>query len=59
MARKTKQFIAALGSLGAVGYLIYELLTSQFLTEAQRYFGITLVLLMLMVIYTETVVTRK
>ena len=57
MGRKPK-FVAALSAIAGIGYFLFAIIESPMLSEAQKYFGLTLVLLVLMLVYIETVVRK-
>jgi hypothetical protein len=58
MGKRAARFIAALSAIGGIGYFLFSIITSPMLSEAQKYFGLTLVLFVLMIVYIETVVRR-
>ena len=53
-----KAFIAAISAIGGIGYLMFSIMESSMMSEAQRYFALTLVLMILLVLYIEVVVKK-
>ncbi len=54
-----KAFIGAISAIGGIGYLMFSILESRVMSEAQRYFALTLVLLILLLLYIEFVVKKE
>lgn len=48
-----KNFVTALSAIGGIGYLMFNIMHSPFMSEAQRYFALTLVLMIILVLYIE------
>ena len=51
------KYLVALGGLGSIGYLIFSILTSN-TTEAQKYFAITIVIFIALILYIELVIKK-
>jgi len=58
MGKREARFVAALSAIAGIGYFLFAIIESPMLSEAQKYFGLTLVLFVLLVVYVETVVRR-
>ena len=59
MGKRGARFIAALSAIAGIGYFLFTIIESPVLSEAQKYFGLTLVLFVLMLVYIETVVKKR
>lgn len=52
-------FLSVIGAIALTGGFIFSVFTSDRLTEAPKYFSITLLLLTYMMVYIELVVKRR
>lgn len=52
------RFLGTLGGVGGVGYLIFQILMAP-ISEAKKYFAVTIVLFIILLIYIELVVKKK
>lgn len=50
-----KAFIGAISAIGGIGYLMLAIMESGKISEAQKYFALTLILFILLLVYIETV----
>ncbi len=54
-----KSFVGGISAIGGIGYLMLAIMESGKISEAQKYFALTLILFILMLIYIETVVKPR
>lgn len=54
------KYLAALGGIGSVGYLIFSILTAstETVSEALKYFSVTIVIFIALILYIELVVKK-
>ena len=52
------KWLGALAGLGSIGYLILSILTSS-VTEAQKYFAVTILIFIILILYIELVVKKS
>lgn len=53
-----KAFVGAISAIGGIGYLMFAIMESGQISEAQKYFALTLILLILLIVYIEIVVRK-
>ena len=52
------KWLLAVGGIGGIGYLIFAILTSN-VTEAQKYFSVTILFFIILILYIEIVVKKR
>lgn len=53
-----KAFIGAVSAIGGIGYLMFAIIESGKISEAQKYFALTLIIFILLLVYIETVIKK-
>ncbi|RLI98280.1 MAG: hypothetical protein DRO99_01115 [Candidatus Aenigmatarchaeota archaeon] len=56
--KRGARFVAAVSAIAGIGYFLFSIMESSMLSESQKYFGLTLVLFVLLIVYIETVVRK-
>ena len=54
-----KAFVGGISAIGGIGYLMLAIMESGKISEAQKYFALTLILFILLLVYIETVVKPR
>jgi hypothetical protein len=58
LRERWREFIGALSSIGGIGYLLFSVMESRLMSEAQKYFALSLVIFIIIIAYIELVVRK-